>query len=135
MIDLVITVMFSTLSLAQTGQAAITTNELAPPPGMTSTAAPIASPKAAPPAKNAQAPSKETPSDTPAANKQNAVPENAVSAEGSAASPPAPTGAQSAQPTTEEKQAPTQAQAGGSGRSGRIAAFWFILPNRPTGNK
>ena len=135
MIDLVLTVMISALSLAQNGQAAITTNELAPPPGLSNANTPPTSHKTATPAKNAQAAAPEKRSETPADNKQGAAAENASPAGADAAASTAPSGAGTAQPTAEEKQAPTSKQAGGSGGPGRVAAFWFILPNRPPANK
>jgi hypothetical protein len=48
---------------------------------------------------------------------------------------PGPSETEAAQPTTEERQAPTLSQTSGSEGPGRVAAFWFILPNRPSGNK
>lgn len=135
MIDQVLTVMFSAISLAQTGQAAITTNELAPPPGMSTNGAPAVPQKTGTPSKVKQAspsekpaPSPETRSQAPAGDAKDVVVENAAPV-------PAPSGTEMAQPTSEERQAPTPKQANGAESPGRVAAFWFILPNRPSANK
>ena len=147
MVELVLTVMMSAFSLAQPGHAAITTNELTAPPGMSGAVAKTTSQKqgvqtgnavttvpakdvsdgpTAAPGKRAQA-SKESP--------DGVVVDNAKPVWVKATPVAAPAESEAAQPTTEEKQAPTPKQASGSASPGRVAAFWFILPNRPSGNK
>ena len=146
MIDLVLTVMISALSLAQPGQAAITTNELAPPPGMSGTGTPTPSLKQEAPSKGAKAAARkstseksaappETRSQAPAEDAKDVGIDNATQPGDAATAAPAPSGTEAAQPTSEERQAPTSKQANGSGGPGRVAAFWFILPNRPPENK
>jgi len=135
MISLMFTVMFSALSLAQPDRAAITTNELPPPAGMSAGKAPAAADKAADTGKAPQAAAARTPSQSAEKGKKEGVGEKVAPGSGNKETPPASAGAEAAQPTAEEKQAPTQKEAGGSGSPGRIAAFWFILPNRTQGNK
>jgi hypothetical protein len=135
MVDLILTVMLSAFSLAQPGPATITTNELAPPPGMSNAKTPAASKKPASPAKRTKNATLEKQAQPSAENAKDVVTENARPAGDNAAASPEPSAAETAQPTTEEAQTPTAKQAGGSGSQGRVAAFWFILPNRPPGNK
>ena len=138
MIELVLTVMISAFSLAQPGQPAITTNELPPPAGMSDAGAQAPSQKPGAAAKSprtaASRPVSEKSSGSPDAPSKTPAESTKDVGDGTVASP-APSGAETAQPTTEEKQAPTSKQAGGSTSPGRVAAFWFILPNRPPENK
>jgi hypothetical protein len=138
MIELVLTVMISAFSLAEPGQAAITTNELPPPAGMSDAGAPAPSAKPGAASKTprnaAPKPSPEKSVVAPEAPSKTAA-EKVKDAGGGTVASPGPSGAETAQPTTEERQAPTSKQAGGSASPGRVAAFWFILPNRPPENK
>ena len=136
MINLVLTMMISAFSLAQPDAAAITTNELAPPTGMSGTGAPASPQKMGAPAKTKQVAAGKSVSEKPTAPKDDVVVENAQPAGGAVAPATAPPGSSDAtQPTTEERQAPTTKQSNSSGGPGRVAAFWFILPNRPSENK
>ncbi len=133
MIDVVLTVMISAFALSQPGHASITTNDLAPPPGLSNGATsstqqrPSSSPKATQNATKGKA-SKSSPE-----TKQEAG--DKAEASNGATVATAPTGTEVAQPTSDEKQAPTTKQASSSASTGPVAAFWFILPNRPPANK
>ena len=139
MIDILLTVMISALSLAQPGHAAITTNELPPPAGMVNAdtkAAPEKSGttvKAQPTTTPKTSNRPDTRPQTSAANANGVVTDDAKPVFVKPA--PASSDAEASQPTKEERQAPTEKQASGSGNPGRVAAFWFILPNRPSANK
>lgn len=150
MIDLVLTVMISALSLAQPGHAAITTNELPPPPGLSAsgTTAPPDQSGAAAKTQQLSAPKPgavkasdktsshpETRSQASTANANSVVVDDAKPVFVKPTPAPAPSDSEASQPTTEERQAPTEKQASGAASPGRVAAFWFILPNRPSSNK